>query len=358
MKLKILIIIMSTIFVAGCGKNSPPNSELLSNKYKLNVLDSLIISIESSSVCCNDSLIFIAEKFGNNIVCYDYEGRGKFSFGGQGSGPGEFTNSPTSISIWQNYVIAADIPQFELEIFNLDGTYNKTVSYIEQMLSPVSNIVADGKKLIIEGLSLNMEDDTALLHKVISINESFQIMEESIRVRRKLTSFNDIFTNLNPFEMNQTYFSLGGSIAKIISNDILRIYRGNDSIDISLQSIPSVRVNKEIQNHFKNNPDIKAMEDQGLKIDYSFPIYLPKIKSIFKLNNNIIILSQEQYLNNEIDKLENRIYVYDETKKKFVNTSIPDDIPVSKIISIYKSRILLNYEDKIKIFKCEIDCNY
>lgn len=357
MKLKTLIIIMSTIFVVGCGTNSPKDSELL-DKYKLNVLDSLIIRLESSSVCCKDSLIFIAEKFGNNIVCYDYEGREKFSFGGQGSGPGEFTNSPTSIAIWQNYVVAADIPQFELELFNLDGTYNRTVSYIEQMISPVSNIVADGKKLIIEGLSLNMEGDTALLHKVISINDSFQIKEEAIRVRRKLTSFNDIFTNLNPFEMNQTYFSLGDSIAKIISNDILRIYRVNDSIDILLQSITLVKINKEIVNYFENDPNTEAMKKQGIKINFSFPKYLPKIKSVFKLQNKILALSQNQYINNEINKSKNYIYVYDEKKKNFVNVSIPDNIPVSKIINMCKSNIILNYEGKIKIFKCKIECNY
>ncbi|MBC8526650.1 MAG: hypothetical protein H8D22_07295, partial [Candidatus Cloacimonetes bacterium] len=149
MKRLIFIIIVISIIVS-CETNKKGDG-VSSTEYQLNVLDSIIIRTESSSVCCNDSLIFIAEKFGNNIVCYDYRGMKKFFFGGQGSGPGEFINSPTSIAIWQNYVVAADIPQFELELFNLDGTYNRTVSYIEQMISPVSNIVVDGKKLIIEG---------------------------------------------------------------------------------------------------------------------------------------------------------------------------------------------------------------
>lgn len=351
MKKSLILIIIITIIVS-CGTNKK-GDEVSSTEYQLTILDSITINIEASSVCCNDSLIFIAERFGNSIVCYDYEGRKKFSFGGQGSGPGEFTNNPTNIALWQNLLVAADIPQFELELFNLDGSYNRTVSYIEHMITPVYNIVPAGEKLIIEGLSLNIEGKPALLHKVISISDSFQIKEEAIRVRRKLTSFNDIFRNLNPFEMNQTYFSLGDSMAKIISNDILRIYRDNDSIDISLQSIPLVKINKEIVNYFENDPDIKAMEKQGIKIKYSFPKYLPKINNVFKLNSNILILSEEQNINNEISETNN-IYIYDEKKSQFINIAIPDNIPVSKILTTYDSRIFLNYDDRIKIMQCKI----
>jgi hypothetical protein len=349
--MKKLIIIILTIMISCCTNK---NEDGASTEYKLIVLDSLVINLEASSVCCNDSLIFIAERFGNDIACYDYEGRKKFSFGGQGSGPGEFIHTPANIALWQNLLVAADIPQFELELFNLDGSYNRTVSYVEHMISPVYNIAPRGEKLIIEGLSLNIEGKPALLHKIISINDSFQIKVESIKVGRRITSFNDMFTELNPFEMGKTYFPLGNSTAKIISDDALRIYNKFDSTDISLQSIPLIKVNKDIINYFKTDPDTKAMEKQGLKISFSFPKYLPKINNVFKLDNNILILSEEQYISNEIGETNN-IYIYDEKKSKFINIAIPDNIPVSKILTTYDSRIFLNYDDRIKIMQCKIN---
>lgn len=346
MKMYIIIILIFTLL--SCGIKKSGSKEVTSNKYELMILDSLIIQSEASFVCCNDSLIFISEKFDKRISCYDNKGRKINSFGGQGYGPGEFSDSPSCISIYNNFVVAADIPEFEIEIFNLDGSFLKNISYIEQMITPVSNIVANNSNLIIEGLSLNMKSDTAVLHKVITLDNELKIKEESVTILRKLVSFDDIFNNLNPFEMGRLYFSLNNRTAKIIYPDLLRIYCESDSADLSLQSIPLVKVNQNVIEFLS-----KSIKLPGFKLD--FPDYLPKINNVFMLDDNILVLSEEQKLDNQMDSSINNIYLFEQKNNAFISLAVPLDIQVSKILLIYKSKIFLQYEDRIKIISCNFN---
>jgi len=346
MKMYVIIITIFTLF--SCEINKSSSKEITSNIYELEILDSLTIQTEASFVCCNDSLIFISEKFDKRISCYDYEGRKKFSFGGQGYGPGEFSDSPSYISIYKNFVVAADIPEFEIEIFNFEGSFLKTISYIEQMITPVSNIIGNKENLIIEGLSLNMKGDTAVLHKVIILDNEFNIKEDSVMILRKLVSFDDIFKNLNPFEMGNLYFSLNNNTAKIISPDLLRIYSENDSTDLSLQSIPLVKIDQNVIDFLS-----KSIELPGFKL--KFPDYLPKINNVFMLNDKILVLSEKQKLDNQMDCSINNIYLFEQENDTFINVNVPPEIQVSKILLIYKSKIFLQYEDRIKIISCKFN---
>ncbi len=343
---KILFILLIGFLLFSCNKKFS-----LKNNHNFIILDSLKIEIEASYICCNDSLIFMSKKYDSEIVCYDYHGNKLFYFGSKGEGPCEFVNGASNITIWKNFLVAVDIPKFRIELFDLTGKYINDINYTKEMISPIYNIVPFNNKLLIEGLSFSFDDGTKLTRKTIYIDKNFKINEISNFVIKKIPSLQSIFKNYNPFNMENNYFLLDNNmITKKNSDDTLRIYSLQDSFDIYLNFIKPKKIDKEIIDFYSDDSSMNGKFD----IKYSFPKYLPKIKAVYKLNNNLLLLSQYQFIKNSIDKLQNQMYLYDYNTHEVSIIEIPKVIPINKIKLIFKDYVFVLYENSITVFKCII----
>ena len=345
MKYLYLLIIGSLLL--GCGKQA--KKVMVSENLQVVVKDSLIIEVESNEVCANESNFFVSEVYESQISCFNYQGDKLWSVGAKGSGPGEFSQFPMSTSLIGDYLVAADIPAFKIEIFHKNGEYFKSINYQQQMLSPIYHMFELQGEFYAEGTSLKMQEPMEMTHKVIKIDPEQEIVEEVAESKlRELASFEDLFKKMNPFQATQKYYSLEPDIAKIINPNMLRIYTDDDSTDISLASIPLEKVTQEIIDHLNESvttPQIKLQ----------FPENLPKINNLFHFDQQLLLLSEKQYYANLLDSSINQIYLYDEENKQFVSLDFPTSIPVHKISYIHQKHIFVIEEEKIKIYKCNFE---
>jgi hypothetical protein len=345
--LKLLCFVIVFSVLLSCGKKAEKAS--VSENLKIAVSDSLAIEIEAKEICANDTHFFASETYDSQISCFDYQGNKMFSVGAKGSGPGEFTQLPFATTLIGNYIVSADIPAFKIEIFNKSGEYYKSINYQEQRLAPIHHMFELNEQLYIEAFFFNMKEPLAISHKLVKIDiDNETIQEESVTKIRELASFEDVFKKMNPFELEQKYYSLEPDIAKIINLDLLRIYSGNDSTDISLASIPLEKVTKEIIDYL--NESISMPE-----IKLQFPEYLPKINNLFHFDGKLLLLSEKQKFDNQFHSTINRIYCYAEDRKEFVSIEFPTFIPVHKIAHINKNRIFVLEEEKVKIYECKFE---
>ena len=345
--MKNLCFVIIASLALGCGNQT--KKVMVSENLQVAVSDSLIIEVESKEVCANESHFFVTEVYDSQISCYDYEGNKLWSVGAKGSGPGEFSQFPMSPTLIGDYLVAADIPSFKIEIFYKNGEYYKSINYQEQMLSPIYHMFQLQGQFYAEGTSLEIQEPLEITHKVVKIDPETEIVEEvAVSKVRELASFEDLFKKMNPFQTTQNYFSLHPDIAKIINPDLLRIYAGNDSTDISLASIPMQKVTQEIIDYLNDSVTMP-------QIKLNFPDYLPKINNLFHFDNQLLLLSEQQNYANIFDSSHNQIYLYDAEKSKFVSIDFPTLIPLHKIEYIHHNQIFVIEEEKVKIYECKFE---
>lgn len=364
MKKNMLIITLLILFV-GLFNNAQSENNSENIVRNITIKDSTFIQTDTdiASVCCNDSLIFISTIYDGKIRCYGFDGKKKYSFARKGPGPGEFSHHPASLSIWNDYLISADTQNFELEFFKLNGEHFKTISYRKFMISPVSKLVPWQDEVIIEGTGVNMDDGFEMTQAVLTMNNDFKIKEKSSETIRKMTSMNpvDLLKKTNPFRVRSNYFRVGDSLIKYLDNEgkshekLILYNKNEDSTLISLNSIKERKVTKSIKEYtrIKSKKEFAKRESffKNLANEddlYKFPKYFPKVKKIYKIKNKILLLSNYQKINNDMNN-KNAVYIWNNKDETFYDMLFNNSIPVNKIIGVNKDKMILRLDKKIKI---------
>lgn len=82
--------------------------------------------------------VFVADAMARSITALDEDGEVLFSFGRQGSGPGEFSTGLTGLALFDDHLVVSD--QTYLHRFNLDGEYVDRIEFRPE--NPVSAIIS------------------------------------------------------------------------------------------------------------------------------------------------------------------------------------------------------------------------
>ena len=104
-----------------------------------------------------DGRIVIANSGSSEIRVFNPDGSHSATWGGQGEGPGEFTNGPHAVALWPGDSIAAPNPWgARLSLFDMDGNHGRDVA-LDITLSNIVDLLPDGQIVTSGSVLLNRE---------------------------------------------------------------------------------------------------------------------------------------------------------------------------------------------------------
>ncbi len=104
-----------------------------------------------------NGLLYVADVLRHEILAYDLQGKLRFSFGGRGSGEGQF-NFPTNIAIdREGTLYVTDAMNFRIQIFRPDGTFLAKFGRLGDALGDFARpkgigVDSEGHIYVVEGL--------------------------------------------------------------------------------------------------------------------------------------------------------------------------------------------------------------
>ncbi len=157
---KFLLILIMAVLMCGCnGKEQAPTWESYTN-LRLKVKKGIFIQDTNlkkpGALFAAENVLYVIDKEGNCVFCYDYDGKLLNRFGKLGNGKGEF-DEPAAITVDEQYIYVADEKDGRVQFFDFDGNYQKEV-YIED-LDDISvrilDIESDGTNLYVSAGSMD-----------------------------------------------------------------------------------------------------------------------------------------------------------------------------------------------------------
>lgn len=233
--------------------------------------------------------------------------------GRKGQGPGEFgMNSPGSILVLGEKIIANDVMGVRLQILDLDGNFLKQYKYLSEIpLLPVLKIFPfQGNEIGIYGYAMKemKAEGIFLVHKFI-------IFDIEKGTHREI--YSGFYGRIDPKALNPFSGFPFPSIAKSL---IFQADRENYKIEVfGMESkkvneikrkSKAISINEELKKYFSEKEEFKKAKvmAQGI-IDFSFPSHLPIIKSILILNEKLLVWTWRSWYERNFGKSEEKFYV-------------------------------------------------
>jgi hypothetical protein len=246
--IKSAILMASILIHTGCGNddNALPETDqidiqLITSDQIKTVIDteSVLLAGPVEIISVGEAHVAIMDRGLNRVMVFDLDGNETYSFGGTGSGPGEWDqmSGAGNLTTDNERFVVSNRSAFRFDVYDYNGNYVESISYPQYMNYESKSLLSDGRLLVAtsgeEGslaAILNLEKDGEI-EKTFGDPEPFPGGRRNFEVERTMLAEGQI----PPRMMNESLVQplADGFVLLMNAMGELRFYNENGSLEWS-----------------------------------------------------------------------------------------------------------------------------